>query len=70
MWPLRKVVDRACLVSRFLDWITERGYLSENPFAKLKREYGQRAIAPIVRALLSPNSRLAHGSSASPSLGS
>ena len=50
VWPLRKVVDRACLVSRFLDWIVERGFLSENPFAKLKREYGQRAIAPIVRA--------------------
>lgn len=23
VWPLRKVVDRACLVSRFLDWIVE-----------------------------------------------
>jgi integrase len=59
VWPLRKVVDRACLVSRYLDWIVEQGILSENPFAKLKGEYGQRAIAPIVRALLSPNSRLA-----------
>jgi integrase/recombinase XerD len=55
IWPFPKVADRARLVDRFLDWRVRQGTLSHNPFADLRREYGQRTTRPVVRALLTPD---------------
>ena len=55
VWPFVKLAPRARLVDRFLEWMVEKGTLANNPFAELRKEYGQRSTAPIVRALLSPN---------------
>jgi integrase/recombinase XerD len=52
VWPFRLVADRALLVNRFLDWMVSKGALANNPFADWKRESGQPAIIPVVRALL------------------
>jgi integrase/recombinase XerD len=51
-WRLRGVADRARVVDRFLDWMVEKGALTNNPFASLRTEYRQRNTAPVVRALL------------------
>lgn len=48
------VVNRAQLVSRFLDWLVACGAVANNPFAELRRQYDCRSTAAIVRALLSP----------------
>jgi hypothetical protein len=53
VWPFHLVAHRARLVDRYLDWAVQKGGLSENPLAKLRKEYGQRTTAPVVRALLS-----------------
>jgi integrase/recombinase XerD len=55
VWPFHIVTDRACLVDRFLDWRVNHGALSNNPFAVLRKKYGQRMTTPIVRALLRPD---------------
>ena len=34
--------------------MVDQGTLANNPFADLRRKYGQRATRPIVQALLSP----------------
>ena len=49
---LHKVVYRARLVDRFLDWMKTSGRIPNNPFQELRSQYGQRT-APIARALLS-----------------
>jgi len=54
IWPFRLVADRVLLVNRFLDWMVSKGALANNPFDDWKRESGQRAIIPVVRALLNP----------------
>lgn len=59
VWPFRLVVHRARLVNRYLDWVVQKGGLLENPLAKLRKEYGQRATTPVVRALLSSESEAA-----------
>jgi hypothetical protein len=51
---LHQVIDRACVVDRFLSWMVSKGALRNNPFTELKIEYGQHA-APIVRTLLNPD---------------
>lgn len=51
-WSLHTVAIRARLIDRFLDWMVQRGALVNNPFAQLRRRYGQRTTKPIVRALL------------------
>lgn len=53
VWPFHLVAHRARLVDRYLDWAVQKGGLLENPLAKLRKEYGQRTTAPVVRALLS-----------------
>ena len=53
VWPFHLVAHRARLVDRYLDWAVQKGGLSENPLAKLRKEYGQRTTGPVVRALLS-----------------
>jgi integrase/recombinase XerD len=53
--PFVKLAPRARLVDRFLGWMVEKGTLANNPFAELRKEYGQQSTAPIARALLSPN---------------
>src|SRR5580658_4611138 len=59
VWPFHLVVHRARLVARFLDWAVKRGALSNNPFADLRTEYGQRSTGSVVRALLNPDPRAA-----------
>jgi integrase/recombinase XerD len=55
VWPLQLVTARARIVDRYLDWMVNQDVLANNPFAELRREYGQRATRPIVQALLSPD---------------
>jgi integrase/recombinase XerD len=52
VWPPHLVADRARLVDRYLDWMVKQDALASNPFAELRREYGQRATKPIAQALL------------------
>jgi integrase/recombinase XerD len=56
--PLHKVVYKARLVDRFLDWMEGCGRIASNPFKELRSQYGWRT-APIVRALLSDDPRAA-----------
>ena len=55
VWPFRRLAEHACVVDRFLNWMVSRGALPNNPLADLRTQYGQRATAPVVRALLNPN---------------
>jgi len=55
VWPFPRLAERACVVDRFLNWMVSRGALPNNPLADLRTKYGQRATAPVVRALLNPN---------------
>jgi integrase/recombinase XerD len=55
---LNMVEYYARLVDRFLDWMKMCGRIASNPFQELRSQYGQRT-APIVRALLSTDSRAA-----------
>lgn len=50
------VLHRARLVDRFLDWMVATGSLPSNPIAVLRKQHAQRTTAPIVRALLNPDS--------------
>lgn len=59
VWPIEKLAKRARIVDRFLDWMVNQDALSNNPFADLRKEYGQRRTAPVVRALLNPDYRAA-----------
>jgi integrase/recombinase XerD len=59
VWPLQLVTDRARIVDRYLDWMVVQDALADNPFAHLRRKYGQRATRPIVQALLSPDFEMA-----------
>jgi hypothetical protein len=58
-WPMKKLAQRARMVDCFLDWMVNHDALSNNPFADLRKEYGQRRTAPVVRALLAPDCRAA-----------
>lgn len=60
-WPHALLVDRANKVSRLLDDLVARGILTEHPFAVLKARLRQRALAPIVVALVAtdPDAALA-----------
>jgi site-specific recombinase XerD len=55
VWSFRRLAERACVVDRFLNWMVSSGALPNNPLADLRTQYGQRATAPVVRALLNPN---------------
>ena len=55
-WPLPVVLHHARLVDRFLDWAVSTGSLQSNPLAELRKQYLQTTTAPIVRALLCPES--------------
>jgi integrase/recombinase XerD len=50
----RSVIASARRVDGFLDWLVAQGLLPTNPWAALRHTYGGR-LAPIVRALLAPN---------------
>ena len=54
---LRRLFEYARLVDRFLDWMVSTGSLLNNPLAQMRKQYGQRAARPIVRALSIPESR-------------
>jgi integrase/recombinase XerD len=49
--PLPLVVHRGQLVNRFLDWLAARGAIAANPIAELRRKYGCRSSAAVLRAL-------------------
>ena len=49
--PLSLVIDRASNVNRFLDARVRDGTLAGNPFRIIQDRYGERRLAPIVRAL-------------------
>jgi integrase/recombinase XerD len=50
---LSLVINRAGNVSRFLDTLVRDGSLTGNPFGSIRDRYGERRLAPIVRALAS-----------------
>jgi integrase/recombinase XerD len=56
--PEYVAVYRAQSVDRFLGWLRQQGHIQNNPFDKLRSQYGKRT-APIVRALLSADSAAA-----------
>ncbi len=49
--PPSLVIDRASNVNRFLDARVRSGTLANNPFRIIQDRYGERRLAPIVRAL-------------------
>lgn len=51
--PLSLLIDRAGIVNRFLDVLVRDGALTTNPLGTLRDRYGERRLAPIVRALAS-----------------
>lgn len=51
--PLSLLIDRAGIVNRFLDVLVRDGALTANPFGTIRDRYGERRLAPIVRALAS-----------------
>jgi integrase len=53
------VLNRARMVDRFLDFLASEGSIPGNPLEQLRVRYGQRAGAPIVRALLAADSAVA-----------
>ena len=55
-WPLPTIRHHARLVDCFLDWAVSTRSLQSNPLAELRRQYFQTTTAPIVRALLCPDS--------------
>ena len=52
--PLPLTVHYGRVVSRFLDWLVERGAIAGNPIAELRRKYECRSTAVILRALAGP----------------
>jgi integrase/recombinase XerD len=54
-WPLNMLTDRARVLDHYLDWMVCQNLLAKNPLAELRREYGQRATRPVVKALLRPD---------------
>lgn len=58
-WPPHLVIDRACKVNRFMDFLVEEGTLQGQPLAELRSRYGIRSVAAVVHALLSARSSAA-----------
>jgi integrase len=56
--PEYVIVYRAQSVDRFLGWLRQQRHIENNPFDKLRSQYGKH-VAPIVRALLSADSAAA-----------
>lgn len=56
VWPPPVVLHHGRLMDRFLDWMVSTGSLQGNPLAELRKEYSQSTTAPILRALLNPDS--------------
>ncbi len=54
-WPLNMLTDRARVLDHYLDWMVGQNLLARNPLAELRREYGQWATRPVVKALLRPD---------------
>jgi integrase len=59
LWPMHLVLHRARMVDRFLDFLASDGSIPGNPLEQLRVRYGQRAGAPIVRALLAADPAVA-----------
>lgn len=58
-WPPHLVIDRACKVNCFLDFLVEEGTLKSQPLAELRARYGIRTVTAVVRGLLSTRSSAA-----------
>jgi integrase/recombinase XerD len=56
VWPLPLLEHHTRLVDRYMQWRVGAGSLQINPLSELRKQYGQRTTAPIVRALLVPDS--------------
>ena len=54
-WSLNMLTDRARALDHYLDWMVAQNLLAKNPLAELRREYGQWATRPVVKALLRPD---------------
>lgn len=57
-WPADILYIRALLVQQFLKWLQDERVIAESPFTKLHQKHGP-VTAPIIRALLSDNSKAA-----------
>lgn len=55
-WSTHLVLHRARIVDRFLDYLASERSIPGNPLEQLRVRYGQRAGAPIMRALLAVDS--------------
>jgi site-specific recombinase XerD len=49
------VADRARKIHRFLEYLVQQRYVAMNPFAGLCERYGERSLAPIIRAVSAPD---------------
>jgi len=54
-WPLNMLTDRARVLDHYLGWMVGQNVLAKNPLAELRKEYGQWATRPVVRAPLRPD---------------
>jgi integrase len=52
-WPPYLLIDRACKVNRFLEYLVVQGALASQPFTELRSQHGIRSVTDVVRALLS-----------------
>jgi integrase/recombinase XerD len=52
--PLRLAVHYGHFITRFLDWLAERGAITSNPIAELRQKYECRSTAAVMRALAGP----------------
>jgi integrase/recombinase XerD len=54
-WRLATVLNHACIVDRFLDYLLEIGLSTGNPIAVLRSRYNVKQSKPVWRALASPD---------------
>jgi hypothetical protein len=53
--PIHSVLERVSLLDHFLDWLVAHDLIAANPFAELRRAYGEGKRPRIVQALLRPD---------------
>lgn len=54
-WRLSTLLNHACIIDRFLDYLVEIGLSAENPVTVLRSRYNVKQNKPIWRALASPD---------------
>lgn len=55
VWAHSTVQNRARIVARFLDALTDDGRIASNPISDLRRAYNARSDTGIIRALMAPD---------------